>query len=344
MGKVVGVCVPTNRRRCAEEFVDLWIPRWLSDPWCAQGGGVHLFMHEDSAEASLELRMPAGIQLTTTCHADISRTLGKRAWIIPKRSGACRSFPMYLAWKAGCDHIITLDDDCLPHDDEFLTRHLSAFSTDRWFRTIHGDFPRGVPYGDRGLLPVLLNHGLWTGIGDLDGPTALVRSREHSQVALPRRREVIASGLCFPLCAMNVCYRREAMPAAYNLLMGLEQEGLDRFDDIWSGLFLKRIADQLGMFITNGPPFVHHTKASDPFNNLRKEALGIQLHEYVWRHVAQADLSGCATVAECYARLATWLPRLSESFPEAPVPGDYFVRLGTAMKAWLGLFDPNPSL
>lgn len=259
---------------------------------------------------------------------------------------------MFLAWQAGCDYIVTLDDDCLPTDphaasgsngngssgERFLSGHLEAFDLDVWFRTLDGDDPRGIPYGSRGRLPVLLNHGLWTGVPDLDGPTSLVRSRQPQETTLRPRHEVVPPGVWFPLCGMNVCYHRSAIPAAYNLLMGVKDVGFDRFDDIWSGLFLKRIADHLGLYCTSGLPFVHHSKASNYFVNLRKEALGIHLNEFVWRHVARAPLFA-RSVRGAFAELGRWMRELPRAYPEAPDAADYFDRLGDAMQAWTEVCD-----
>jgi hypothetical protein len=252
---------------------------------------------------------------------------------------------MYLAWRAGCDYIFTLDDDCYPLEDEhesFLDSHLAAFSLDRWFRTADMLEPRGIPYGDKGHLPVLLNHGLWTGNPDLDAPTSLANSRNPVTVVVRGTREVIPPGMYFPLCAMNVCYRREAIPAAYNLIMGMDYPGFDRFDDIWSGLLLKRIADHLGFYITNGKPLVHHQIASNPFSNLRKEALGIQLHEDFWKHIASAKLDfSCTSVTSCYRQLAHIVRAFPQEFPSAPCPSGYFERLAEAMLCWLSLFESS---
>ena len=331
----VAVCVSTNRPREAAEFLRQWLPGVRSRP------EARVYLHLDVPEG----REPAGLgddpAVHRTSRADIEEVLGEDEWIIPRGSGAARSLPMYLAWRDGYRYIITLDDDCLPGDGGaggFFDSHLSAFRVDRWFRTISGEEPRGIPYGDKGTLPVLLNHGLWTGIPDLDAPTSLVRARAPVTVVARATREVVPPGMWFPLGAMNVCYRREAIPAAYNLLMGLETFGVDRFDDIWSGLLLKKVADHLGYYVTNGLPFVRHVKASDPFSNLRKEALGLELHEKFWRQVERADLAGCRTIVEAYGRLAEEVAAFPRSDPSLPAPSGYFERLGDAMKAWSRLF------
>jgi hypothetical protein len=249
---------------------------------------------------------------------------------------------MYLAWRASCEYIITLDDDCYPQPDEapwFIERHLQAFRHDRWFRTILGDEPRGIPYEHLGDLAVRLNHGLWSDVPDLDGPTSLVRMREARTAVLPRGHDVVPPGMAFPLCAMNVCYHRSVVPAAYNLLMGLDTIGLDRFDDIWSGVLLKRILDYMGWYATSGEPFVRHIKRSNPFANLRREALGIEIHEYLWEYILDATLDAGLTVTGAFKALAQRVAAFPQRYPALPCPDGYFPRLADAMVTWAELFE-----
>jgi hypothetical protein len=329
---LVGVCVPTAREESIASFLDAWRPWFDRDD-------VLLFVHEDRASKSFEPDVP---RIRHTAQEDIAREIGKAEWIIPRGSGACRSFPMYLAWKEGCDFIITLDDDCHPESsggDRFIDGHLESFRRDRWFRTIAGDEPRGVPYERLGLLPVALNHGLWSDVPDLDGPTSLVRLREPRTFLLPRAHEVVPPGMAFPLCAMNVCYRRVVIPAAYNLLMGLESNGLDRFDDIWSGLILKRVIDYMGWYVTTGEPFVRHRRQSDPFLNLRREALGIQIHERLWDYILDTSLESGLGVTGAFRRIAERLRQFPDSSSGVLCPPGYFQRVAAAMQVWSELFE-----
>lgn len=335
----IGICIPTSRMGAVSSFAKRW--EEVLHHSVKQNISFSVYIHEDAPLRTSHVCFPSASKVLHTCQQDLEEMLGENHWIIPRKSGACRSFPMYLAWKDRCDFILTLDDDCYPLDDNsnsFFTQHLDAFKTDRWFRTISGLKPRGVPYTDRGTLPVILNHGVWLGEPDLDGPTSLTTSEASSKVVLRANREVIPPGMYFPLCAMNVCYHRSALPAAYNLLMGMDLCGFDRFDDIWSGLFLKCIADYLGLYITNGLPFVYHAKASNPFVNNQKEAFGIRIHEFFWRHIAKTQLSA-SNISGCYAELAEQVKCFPKEFPEAPVDDDYFERLGTAMHTWLTLFN-----
>jgi hypothetical protein len=338
----IGVCVPTSRPESARIFLEKWAS--LFDGLLDSRHRILLFIHEDLEQPALDgLDKLKAASVVHTSRLDIPKVLGAREWIIPRQTGACRSFPMYLAWKEGCEFILTLDDDCYPGPEgvaQFIENHIGAFNLDCWFRTIDGVEPRGFPYGDRGRLQVLLNHGLWTGVPDLDAPTFLTRERIPVSVVLRGRREVIPPGQWFSLSAINVCYSRRAIPAAYNLLMG-RAYGFDRFDDVWSGLFLKKIADHLGFYITSGLPFVRHSKASDPFVNLCKEGLGIHLHEYFWRYISAVSLKGAGSIAEAYRYLAEAVSSFPTLCPSAPCPPSYFETLSKAMMCWLELFSDS---
>jgi hypothetical protein len=137
---------------------------------------------------------------------------------------------------------------------------------------------------------------------------------------------------------MNVCYHRRIIPAAYNLLMGLESVGLDRFDDIWSGLLLKRVLDYKGWYATTGEPYVRHLKRSNRFTNLRREALGLEIHEQLWDYILDAPLPSNLSVTDAFKTLAEHV----RAFPErrlVPASNGYFGKLGDAMITWAQLFD-----
>ncbi|MFB6299650.1 MAG: alpha-1 4-glucan-protein synthase, partial [Halobacteriales archaeon] len=59
-----------------------------------------------------------------------------------------------------------------------------------------------------------------------------------------------------------------------------------RFDDIWSGLFLKRACDVLDTHIYNGAPLCQHNKAPrSTFDDLQNEVAGLELNEHLWEIV-----------------------------------------------------------
>ena len=194
-------------------------------------------------------------------------------------------------------------------------------------------FPRGYPYEIRQSRPVGIFHGLWSGIPDLDGVTALAypdfRTREAETL------EVVPQGKLFPMCGMNLAFRRELLPAMYFMLQGKnrreEPYPFDRFDDIWAGLFAKRIADHFGYAVVSGAPSIVHTKESDPQERVRKEAPGIVAHEKLWKVVADWNISAAETPAEAYRMLADAVESARFVLPEYRM---YWRELSRAMRRW----------
>lgn len=54
-----------------------------------------------------------------------------------------------------------------------------------------------------------------------------------------------------------------------------EGQPIGRYDDMWAGWCSKVICDHMGVGSKTGLPYVWHSKASNPFVNLRKEYKGI---------------------------------------------------------------------
>jgi Reversibly glycosylated polypeptide len=325
----VTVVVPTIREDCITRFLALWRQDLA--------GAARLIVVEDGPERSFAI--PGDVE--HYCWRDIRRDLGCGEWIVSRRSDAVRSYGYWLAWRDGADVIWTLDDDCYPeqaHRGKYLRTITGLLSRDApqdtWHNTLPGScglYPRGYPYGIRGARrPVMLHHGLWSHVPDLDGAT------QQASPGFRLRPRVTASvvphGL-FPMCGMNLAWRAELTPVLYFPLMGQHPNGrpwgFHRFGDIWAGLLAKRICDHLGWAVTTGAPSVRHSRASDPEVNAALEAPGIAAHETFWPRIAAARLDA-ATPAGCYRELAAVV---------AGTGGGYWVNLAEAMTAWAGLFD-----
>jgi hypothetical protein len=59
---------------------------------------------------------------------------------------------------------------------------------------------------------------------------------------------------------------------------------LNRFSDIWMGIFLKRKFDELGWAVYSGASTILHTRASDAQNNYEQEKLGREWNEWIWKY------------------------------------------------------------
>lgn len=276
-------------------------------------------------------------RLTSGCHhvswAEIENDLGEDAWIISRRDSGIKCYGFLEAARIGADHIFVLDDDCLPDKfvEDFIEEHIQALEhTPRWFYTVPGYRTRGLPYFNQGQCPnVVLNVGLWNGEADVDAVTALSRG-SHKNIPLPNHNRLVPHGQYFGLCGMNLCFKREILPLMYFPLMGIHQP-YGRFDDIWCGLVVKKVCDHLNLSISVGSPNIYHEKASDPMNNLVREAPGIKMNEQYWEIIDQAQLSG-TTLIECMDEVGSYLQESQDT---------YLQTWGKAIQIWTKLC-PNP--
>jgi hypothetical protein len=237
--------------------------------------------------------------------------------VVPAASHAETSFGLLYMWAdESFEYGLFIDDDTLPHDDDYFGRHMRnlAFegeiervrSDEQWVNVLyqnadeHGLYPRGYPYSamdetvetdeieiERGS--VVASQGLWTNVPDLDAVRILMDGDLEGQAQTRTTADdfgrdfVAARDNYLTVCSMNLAFRREVIPAFYQLPMDDNEWEVGRFDDIWSGLFLKRAADVLGKRVYNGGPLCEHNKAPrSTFDDLANEVAGLELNEHVW--------------------------------------------------------------
>jgi reversibly glycosylated polypeptide/UDP-arabinopyranose mutase len=172
-------------------------------------------------------------------------------------------------------YVITLDDDVEPSGDT-IKDHINALEMRvpvSWISTT-SLYTRGFPYGIRDEAEVVLSHGVWNGVKDWDAPTQLVRANPD----VTFYKGPIPKGILYPMCAMNLAFKRKALPIMYQAPMG-HRIGLDRFADIWCGIESKKEIDAHGWGVVSGYATVNHMRASNVFTNLKKEAKGLEMNE-----------------------------------------------------------------
>jgi len=260
--------------------------------------------------------------------------------IIPERCHAEISFGYLIAYEEGADVIIEIDDDVYPvENNDIILDHLynldntlgmKVNSSNKWYNTLENLFlyfnaqlyPRGYPYGIRRNKveytwrmeggECSLNMGLWIGCLDLDALTLILYSALDGRFyvkngGLKRRKVIVDKGTYFPVCSMNTSFKREIIPAFYQLYMNFN--GVDRYDDIWSGVFLKKIVDHLGDKMCLGAPLVYHDKRPrNVFSDLVKEIRGLELNEILWKLVNKVEIDG-KTYLDAYRSLIEKLNR-----------------------------------
>lgn len=306
--------VPSNRQNSIRQFLNAWNE--------AEVFWDQIIVVEDNPEKTFDIAVDLHVSWK-----EIEEDLKDDAWIISKRDSAIRSYGFLLAYQQGAEVIYTLDDDCLPVSSTFVEDHIRNLTdTPKWVSSIPGYRTRGLPYFNLGKSNrVVMSVGLWSGVPDYDSVQVLAKTPPPP--SLPETR-VMPVGQYFPICGMNFCFKREVAPLTYFPLMG-EGYKYRRFDDIWFGVICKKICDHLGLLITCGEPYVHHSKASDPMVNLVKEAPGIARHETLWEVIDGVSLSE-RTPIDCVYEMSEQLSNVED---------EYISTLGSALDRWADQFD-----
>ena len=195
-------------------------------------------------------------------------------------AGCCNLGYLYIAKNLpDVQYIINLNDDEIPVGDPIQDHINQLCSTVSMggVNTCLALYPRGYPYENREA-PVMLSHGVWEGVPDLDAPTQLVNPKAQTDFYEGK----IPKGSYFPFCGMNYAFRREALPYIYHAPVA-DYKGAERFDDIWAGFPIVEDFAKLNWGIVTGYSKVYHTRASNVWNNLEKEYIGLAKNEQYWK-------------------------------------------------------------
>ena len=294
--------------------------------------------------------------------------VAKYGHLIPEASHAQTSFGLLYLWANDHPYCVFIDDDTLPHEDvDFFGTHMAnlAFegtvetvsSDEQWVNVLyqhndeHGLYPRGYPYAamdeDVETEPVevddvVASQGLWTNVPDLDAVRILMDGDLQGQAQTRTSADdfgedfVAADGQYLTVCSMNLAFRREVIPAFYQLPMDDNRWDVGRFDDIWSGLFLKRACDVLGKQVYNGGPLCEHNKAPrSTFDDLQNEVAGLELNEHVWEVLDDAG-AGADSYRDAFAAMAEALS--TGDFGEWN-NGEFLNYCGEYMNDWIDCLD-----
>jgi reversibly glycosylated polypeptide/UDP-arabinopyranose mutase len=268
--KEIAIVVPTIRKESWSEFVKAWDSLFRKH-------NVWMCMVEDGDDPHLSIWRWLGFGADRMFLSQDSR-LSK---LVYNRSDVVRNFGFWGLQYTQADYIITLDDDVKPIGDP-IQAHVDALNMKvpvSWMSTA-SEYMRGFPYDIREESQVMLSHGVWEGVKDWDAQTQLRINDVKQEVDF--FKGVVPKGTLFPMCGMNLAFRREILPYMYFAPMG-HRVGLDRFGDIWLGVTIKKMLDEMGFASVSGYSKVLHERASDPITNLKKEAIGMMLNEQFWR-------------------------------------------------------------
>ncbi|MFB6087078.1 MAG: alpha-1 4-glucan-protein synthase [Haloarculaceae archaeon] len=287
--------------------------------------------------------------------------------LVPAASHAETSFGLLYMWANDFEYGVFIDDDTLPHEAfDFFGAHMANLayegdvervaSDEQWVNVLyqnadeHGLYPRGYPYSAMDetvetdttrVDDVVASQGLWTNVPDLDAVRILMdgdlqgQAQTRTSVADFDGNFVAAEGQYLTVCSMNLAFRREVIPAFYQLPMDDNPWDVGRFDDIWSGVFLKRACDVLGSRILTGYPLCEHNKAPrSTFGDLTNEVAGLELNEHLWKqiHDVGGDADTYAGVFEAMGR------RLAEGEYDYE-NGEFLEYVGEHMLDWLDCLE-----
>lgn len=268
----LAVVVPT----CRDEQIGKFLAAW--DEQFRRHEATVLVVRDDTPSGDIVIPGRGVV-------GDEESVLGASKGIVARKSPACRclGFAYIVQSLPDVEYVVTLDDDVEP-DGDTIGDHLAALERRvpvSWMSsTVDGSpYMRGFPYGIRQEAPVWVSHGVWKNIPDLDAPTQLVLG---STPPVEFYRGPVPKGVYFPVCGMNLAFRREAMP----LMLWCPCKwlpGAERFDDIWMGFHLVRGLAAAGAALVSGMASCVHTRLSNTFANLRQEAHGIGVNEDLWR-------------------------------------------------------------
>lgn len=180
-------------------------------------------------------------------------------------------------------YIFTTDDDCFPVGDP-IQDHIDQLNRKvpiSWISTATDAYLRGFPYGVREEAQVHLSHGVWDSVPDYDAPTQLLTPKDFK----PNYYQgVIPKGIFAPICGMNIMFSRQALPYIYFAPVG-QFKGAERWDDIYMGIMAVKKFAEFNWAITTGYARVNHLRASNVFNSLAKEAIGIKHGEEFYKDI-----------------------------------------------------------
>ena len=348
---VRSICViPTHDLKMLKR----WVDKWFCQKGNVMGDDVAVYVVFDGCEEKPYFfdKLPKGSKFFN--ENDVNNTLRSDAWIIPKKSSSCRHFGYLKAfqeWKKNkeIEMIFTIDHDCFPMigTTNFSKEHYDIlFNSDNvenaWFRTT-SHATRGEPYETfERESQCILNHGLWENIPDFDAPQRMVFLRDkdlynHSSYTWPDT--IIPKGKFFAMCGMNLSWKPEWTPTMFFGLQG-PSFPFNRFDDIWAGLMVKKIADHFNLSIHTGSPAVWHERVSGLMYSFENETNGIVVNEVLWKRFDDLILPKTSSNISQDEKYAECVSYISESVygvmaKEGFKYGDYWMNLYYAHQLWL---------
>lgn len=305
----------------------------------------------------------SALLFTIEAQKDWLRSYPDLAEMIPYNSDNRRNLGFLLAAERDAEIIVSLDDDNFFEAGDFFGEHAIVGTIQElaqvgaaggWFNPCdllqfelkRRVYARGYPYSrrwrDRPLTyghtrgRVVLNAGLWLGDPDVDAVTRL--NEPICSVSLRSGPMAVERGNLCPLSTQNTAFHRDILPCYYFILMGAQSSGLvlDRYGDVWSGFFAKKVIDVAGDLVTIGPPVTRHRRnAHNLFTDLQQELLGMALSDIMADFLESIELSS-RSYSDAYVELAEGVQACLAKAPELDDGlRRYFLNTSLRMRIWV---------
>ena len=254
-----------------------------------------------------------------------------------------RNVGLLKAWENRADVIITIDDDNLMLNQDFIRLHgiigtapiLPAFETSSgWFNVCslleeasgtpfyHRGFPRGQRWKEKEVFTcvapirrrVAVNAGLWLDDPDIDAMTRLERPIVVRAMKGDSPTVALHPGTWSPFNSQNTAMLRDLIPAYF------QSPFVGRYDDIWPSYIATRIIQHMGDVVAFGQPLLRQKRNEhNLWKDMDNERIGSILTDEFCDVLRSIDLTG-STYHECYGELAAklasaWQPAASWSDP-----------------------------
>jgi hypothetical protein len=252
---------------------------------------------------------------------------------LPFNSIERRNVGLLKAWRDGAEVLITIDDDNLMLNQDFIGLHgvvgaqpqlPTVESSSGWFNVCsmledsNGTpfYPRGYPRGERWSEAgtflctaslrrrVAVNAGLWLDDPDIDAMTRMERPIivRGMRPGAPERF-ALQPGTWSPFNSQNTALLREVIPAYFL------SPCIGRYDDIWPSYIVNRIANHLGDVIAYGQPLVRQKRNEhNLWKDLDAERVGMLLSDEFCATLRSISLKG-VTYSQCYGEMVEKLPK-----------------------------------
>ena len=262
--------------------------------------------------------------------------------LIPYNSDNRRNIGYLYAVDHGAGVVVSVDDDNFPMPEydfhkghsicgtEIKTTKIS--SKNKWFNFLEFAktdnqtklYPRGFPHIRRfqnteisrseGTCKISLNLGFHINNPDVDAITRIDNPTKIMSFDL-KNNCAIDNDTFIVINSQNTSFVKEVLPCYYFIPQGQVIDGfkIDRFGDIWQGLFAKKCIDARKEFVSIGAPICYHERNThNLFKDLAQELKAIECTNYIAEFLENTKITGNSYI-ELYIDLAK---KLSQYFSE----------------------------